>query len=208
MTDIDGVILAAGRSSRMEGQDKAECLLNGRPMLSWVTEAARPQVRILAINRSSATPHPHPGLPIVPDLRDGFRGPLMGLYSAMTWFVAGHGSEWLALFACDTPFVPTDLVSRLYAAAQSALAPAAVVTLGGRVQPTASLWHCSLLPQLRVAVLDHHQAAFKPFLDRVGAATVAYDDSWTECFLNVNTPADLDRARALAAAYTRPADPC
>lgn len=197
MNCIDGVILAGGRSSRMEGQNKAECLIAGRPMLDWVIQTAQPQLRLLAINRPKTASFPTRDLPTIPDRVGGFHGPLMGLYSAMDWFVAEHRSEWLALFACDTPFVPRDLVARLYAAAQARQALAAVVSLAGKAQPTASLWHCDLLPRLREAVVEHHQAGFKTFLDEIEAAFLPLDESWSDSFLNVNTPADLERARAI-----------
>lgn len=198
MNAIDGVILAGGRSSRMGERNKTECLLAGRPMLDWVIEAARPQVRFLALNRPDDRAPTHPTLPTIPDRHSGFHGPLMGLYSALAWFADRHQSDWLALFACDTPFIPHNLVGRLYEAADSRKAPAALVSLAGRAQPTASLWHCSLLPLLRAAVEVQHEAGFRPLLERVGPAWLHFDESWAEAFLNVNTPAELAQADEIA----------
>lgn len=207
MNAIDGVILAGGRSSRMGERNKTECLLAGRPMLDWVIEAARPQVRFLALNRPDDRAPAHPSLPLIPDRHGGFHGPLMGLYSALAWFTHHHQSDWLALFACDTPFIPHDLVARLYEAAQNRRASAALVSLAGKAQPTASLWHCSLLPHLRNAVEVQREAGFRPLLERVAPAWLHLDETWTEAFLNVNTPADLALAEQIARRRPFPPSP-
>ena len=50
MYDIEGVILAGGRASRMGGNDKGLVLLNGKPLYQYVQEALAPQVTRLSIN--------------------------------------------------------------------------------------------------------------------------------------------------------------
>lgn len=200
MNEVDGVILAGGQSRRMGGQDKSLCLIAGRPMIDWVAEAVRPQVRLLAINSHYPTQTGAGSLPVIPDRTAGFHGPLMGLYSAMEWFVTRHRTSWLALFSCDMPFLPDDLVARLQATADARGASAALVSLEGELQPTASLWHSSLLPLLHEAVEQQRMAGFKQFLRTIDYAPVDFDASSRPAFFNVNSPRELEQARQMAEA--------
>jgi len=47
---ITGVILAGGLARRMGGQDKGLVEFGGRPLVEWVIDGLRPQVRVLVIN--------------------------------------------------------------------------------------------------------------------------------------------------------------
>lgn len=196
MTETDGVILAGGQSRRM-GLDKSRCLITGQTMIDWVADAVRPQVRLLAVN-SHLTAASDPLLPVIPDRIPGFHGPLMGLYSAMDWFVTHHDTQWLALFSCDMPFLPGNLVTKLHAAAMAQNTPAALVLLQDELQPTASLWHSNLLPLLRTTVEQQRLAGFKQLLRLIDYTTVEFDASSQAAFFNVNSPEDLARAQRMA----------
>ena len=49
-SDVAGVLLAGGRSSRMGGGDKGLLDIAGRPMLAHVIERLKPQVGPMVIN--------------------------------------------------------------------------------------------------------------------------------------------------------------
>src|SRR5579885_291306 len=112
---VAGVLLAGGLSRRMGGGDKSLRLLGGRTILARVIERARPQCAALLLNANGdparfAEYH----LPVRGDLVEGFAGPLAGVLTGMAWArEAVPGAQWLASFACDAPFFPTDLVARL-----------------------------------------------------------------------------------------------
>ena len=83
MNNIDGVILAAGRSSRMSSGHKVVAKLGDQPLLQHVINRLEPQVDSLVINAdpeiSGQQTHP-----VVADRLEGYRGPLMGLYTGLT----------------------------------------------------------------------------------------------------------------------------
>lgn len=78
-TDILGVILAGGRSSRF-GKDKALGQLGGQRLIDHVVARAAPQVGGLAVSGRDYGL----GLPVIPDCEPG-QGPLGGLLSAVHW---------------------------------------------------------------------------------------------------------------------------
>jgi len=92
-----GAILTGGRSLRM-GTDKALVPVGGVPMIEWVAGALRTVVdELVIVGRSS----PLAGIPAVPDLRPGPRGPLPGLVAALR-HAAGRP---VLLVAVDHPLV-------------------------------------------------------------------------------------------------------
>jgi molybdenum cofactor guanylyltransferase len=194
-----GVILAGGQSRRMGGGDKALMPMGGKPLLQHVIDRMAPQVDGLALAVERVSPALADfGLPQLADPRPGHRGPLPGLLVAMRHF-AGR-SRWLLLAPCDAPFLPGDLADRLLVCATEAAARAACVSCGGELQPTFSLFHCDLLPQLEQAVMVEGQAGFKRFLHAAGAARcewpAAAASDGAPPFFNVNDPAALEQARA------------
>ena len=198
-----GVILAGGQSRRMGGGDKALMPLAGKPLLQHVIDRMAPQVNGLALGVERVTPALAAfGLPQLADPRPGHCGPLGGLLAAMRHFASR--SRWLLLAPCDAPFLPRDLASRLRACATEAGAPAACASWDGELQPTFSIFHCELLPQLEQAVMAEGQAGFKRFLRATGAAHCEWpaDEEGSVVagapppFFNVNDPAALEQARA------------
>ncbi len=191
-----GVILAGGRSSRMAGQSKALLDLNGSPLLQQVIQRMRPQVSslLLSVERENAQLRTF-GLPQVADIRPGSQGPLGGLLAAME--ALPPGSDCLLLAPCDAPFLPLDLGQRLAQGLALHDRAGCMARYENELQPTFSLWHRRLLPELRCAVLDDGLAGFKQFLDRVCLAILDWEPAEVSPFFNINTPADLARARLL-----------
>ncbi len=81
------------------------------------------------------------GLPIATDVVGGYVGPLAGVLTGLEWARANApGCAYVASFACDAPFVPRDLVSRLLAALEKEAADLACASSGGRDHPVFALW--------------------------------------------------------------------
>jgi molybdopterin-guanine dinucleotide biosynthesis protein A len=191
-----GVILAGGRSRRMAGLNKALELLGGQPLLTHVIERMRPQCGPLLLSVESPDPQWQAfRLTQIADTKEGSQGPLGGLLAALE-FIQGQ-AEWLLLVPCDAPFLPQDLAARLLEAATSAQASAALVSWQGEWQPTFSLWHTRLLPQLRAAVLREGQSGLKEFLRNCSPAILPWKEQHPSPFFNVNTLEDLAVAEQL-----------
>ncbi len=180
MRDVTTVILAGGQGIRIGG-DKALQLLRGRPLIDWVLDAVKPQsaeVLISANERHAA--YAHCGCRIVADLTPG-AGPLAGLQAAMRQ--ASH--EWVASVPCDTPFLPSDLIERLFAALNDG---EAAVAVAGRRHPTIALYRKSLLPRLD-AYLAAGERRVGGWLDTLRVGEAVFDE--VAAFANVNTREDL-----------------
>lgn len=189
------VILAGGQSSRMGGSHKALMELGGQSLLSHVISRLENQVDTLLLNCESDT-HLFDGygLPLVSDLLPGFRGPLTGLYSSLS-YLAGKGfKNGLVLCPCDAPFVPENLVQILFEAGQSARDKVVVVSYQGELQPTFSLWQNHHLEVVREAVTNKGIGGLKYMLKSLPICLVDWPAVNPSPFFNINTPAELKTA--------------
>ena len=202
-SEVTGVVLAGGRSSRMGGHEKALLDLAGRPMIQHVLARLRPQVGRIVVN-ANGDPTRFSGycVPVVADTIEGYAGPLAGLHAGMAWAVAETPeAKFVASVAVDSPFIPTDLIARLKVALVAADAPCAIASSNGERHPVAGLWRVELLDAL-TASLEQNMRALHRFADAQGCAVAPFDPvdiggAPVDPFLNINAPADLDGARAL-----------
>jgi molybdopterin-guanine dinucleotide biosynthesis protein A len=196
----DGVILAAGRSRRMATGDKAQAMLGGRTLLAHVADRFAPQVRQLVINadpvRLRSQLHSQLPYPLVKDALDGFRGPLVGLYSALLceWL---SDAPYLALVPCDGPFLPDDLVDRLHQGISTGSAQIACARYAGVAQPTFSMWRKDLFSTVERALLEDQNGGFKPLMTALNTVYIDWPTELNAPFFNVNNGDDLARAERL-----------
>lgn len=183
---ISGVILAGGRSSRMGGQDKAQLLLQGKPLWQHVWQRLAPQVKDVSIsaNRNLAL-YQQNNLRTINDVLPDYPGPLAGMLSAFQQI----DSPWIAFAACDTPFIPDDYVMRLWQ--QKQRAPAVWVRSQERDHPALALIHRQIMPELARYLADGERRVMH-FLQHVGGHAVQFNDG-EHAFVNVNTPEELAR---------------
>jgi molybdopterin-guanine dinucleotide biosynthesis protein A len=185
---ITGVILAGGLGRRMGGIDKGLQELRGRPMVHWVVERLAPQVDELLINANqNGERYAAFGHRVVPDQIPDFAGPLAGLHAALS--AAAH--PLVATAPCDSPFLPADLISRLFSALTATGADLAVARTFDQPHPVFCLCRRDVLPHLTEFLagggrkIDRWYATLK-------VVEVAFDDE-ADAFENINTREELGR---------------
>ena len=177
----------------MGGGDKGLLPLGPGTVIGRVIDRIAPQVGSLAINANGdADRFSRFGRPVLPDPVPDYPGPLAGIWAALDWALA-QGAGWVVTVPSDTPFVPGDLVPRLLFAAQAGAAVVIAAT-GDRIHPTSGLWSVSLRDDL-AASLARGERKVRDFTERHGAVVVTFDPRPPDPFFNINTPADLERAR-------------
>ncbi len=195
MLNVDGLILAAGRSSRMGSANKVEAVLGGKTLLNHVINRLAPQVDQLVINGDSALCG-NAGYPLVADALDGFQGPLMGLHSALASDKLGQAT-YLMMVPCDGPFIPSNLVAELYQQIVEQDADVACIRYQDFAQPTFSLWHKRVAPAVKEAMLVEKYGGFKPLLADLNTVYLDWPEQSVSPFFNINTVDDLAEAEGL-----------
>lgn len=185
---ITGLVLAGGMGRRMGGVDKGLLELRGRPLVAWVVERLRPQVDSLLINANqNRERYAGFGCPVVPDQIPDFAGPLAGLHAALS----AASTPLVATAPCDSPFLPEDLVSRLFSALTAAGAEIAVARTFDQPHPVFCLCRRELLPHL-AAFLAGGGRKFERWYATLKVVEVPFDDE-AGAFENINTREELGR---------------
>ena len=198
IAQVDALLLAGGRGSRMGGADQGLQLLDGQSLAAHAIkrlqrqQGGRRQAILVNANRNLDA-YRALGFPVWPDARADFPGPLAG-------FLAGLDhcrSPWLLTLPCDTPRFPLDLLERLAQAAEHEGADLAL-PLGrdddGRLrrQPV----FCLLRRELRDHLQRYLQSGGRKIDDWISAqhhVAVPFDAPGDDphAFYNANTLAEL-----------------
>lgn len=193
-TNIPGVILAGGRSSRM-GQDKSTVMLGGCSLLDHAIARLSPQVSTVAVNADSK---PQCGLQFIPDIVPGKAGPMAGIHAAMAHAATLPDVTHVVTVSIDSPFFPAELVAD-FVAAIDAPAKIAIAASEGRSHPVFGLWPVSLAEDLAAWIETDEKRRVRDFLQRHDVTEVPFPlhptrASMLDPFFNINTPDDLTEA--------------
>ena len=176
----------------MGGGDKPLLPLGDGTILDMLLARLRPQVDAVAISANGDPARfARFGLDVLPDPAWG-QGPLAGVAAGLAW-AAGLGAERLLTVPGDTPLIPPDLVVALGAA------PAWAESYGA-VHPLVALWPVEAAPTLAEWLRTGQTLRVRDFGNAIGMRTVCFPKGVSgapDPFLNINTPADLARLRAL-----------
>lgn len=193
MKEIGCVILAGGLATRMGGGDKGLKRVEGKPILERILEVIIPQVGPMVINANGeGSRFAHYGYDVVSDSVAGFVGPLAGILAGMDYH---EGCEWIVSVPTDTPFLPTDLVERLFAPIQAGDAQIVLARSGGYDHPVVGIWPTNLKKDLRKALVDEDIRKLKKWIGRYSNTTVEWATDPVDPFFNANSPEDLAKLR-------------
>ena len=196
------VVLAGGRSSRMNFEDKALKNVAGRPLLAHILERLRPQATHIALN-TNADPALYAGfsLPVIPDSVAGFAGPLAGILVGMEWCAARYpAASHVLTVAADTPFFPANLAAALEQAVSGSDDRIALATSGGEWHPIFGYWPVRQRHDLKLWLTDPGHRRVRewiranPYVLVDFPLTETAGGEYIDPFFNANTPEDLERA--------------
>lgn len=196
-----GAVLAGGASRRF-GSPKALAEVGGRTVIERVTSAVARAADETVLIANDAALFAHLALPVRADEVAG-AGPLAGIATALGW-AAERGGAGALCIACDLPFISPALLRLLVRTAAEGGWDAVLPESGGRrgVEPLCAWYSADCVDAARDA-LRRGERAVVAFVDGLRTLRIPLDEV-RRCgdpeviFLNLNTPADLARARELA----------
>jgi molybdopterin-guanine dinucleotide biosynthesis protein A len=195
-----GVVLAGGRNTRYEGQPKALEKVGGERIADRAVRAMREAAdRVVLVANDAETYRPL-GLETQPDLRPGL-GALGGIYTAVVW-AEEEGCRGALVAACDMPFLSAALLERLAwdAGPDDIVAPESDSRRG--LEPLCAYYGTGCRSAIEAAIERDDLRVVSFYSDAqvtaLPKAEVADYGDPELMFLNVNTPAERERADALA----------
>ncbi len=205
--DVIGAVLAGGLGRRIGG-DKPSLDLGGESLVTRAVSALRATGLDIALvlRPDQEIPRVDDPVSVVRDVCQN-AGPLGGLHALLGSMIA----DWALVLSCDQPFVQPALVRGLFAAEHAGM-DAIVPAPSGAIEPFPGLYGRSCLSAAERA-LSSGSFSMQALLAstrtrRVSEETLRGWDPELRSFINVNTPADLARARAVLAAQQDAASSC
>jgi molybdopterin-guanine dinucleotide biosynthesis protein A len=192
---VTGVIQAGGKSTRMGGHPKALLELGGRRIIERVLDAVGPVVDDLLVVTNTPELYQFLGLPMVADAYPE-HGSLGGIFTGLS---AASGDAAFTV-ACDMPFVHRE-IARLVVE-RAAEGDVVIPRVGAQLETLHAAYGKACLPHIE-ARLRAGRLKIVGFFESVrvveiAEAEVARYRAPEVAFMNVNTPEELERARALA----------
>ena len=182
--DVTAVVLCGGKGARLHGQDKPLILVESRRIIDHILEQLEQQVAniLLSCSRNVAL-YEALGYQVVVDSEPA-RGPLAGIVESVQFVY----TEWMLTVPGDVPFLPKTLISRLSESAQNS---GIAVPLVAEQRENLFLLMNRHQRQDLQNFYSNGGTAVKYWLDKISAQPTDLSDL-DNCFLNINTYADLD----------------
>jgi molybdopterin-guanine dinucleotide biosynthesis protein A len=194
-----GILLAGGLAHRMGGGDKVLRKIGGISLLAHAAATLRPQCADLVLS-ANGDQERFAGfyMPVVADNVPGFKGPLAGILAGLYWIAVHYRAVPLAISVpADTPFLPADLVVRLFDARARQNTLLACASSGNRTHPAIALWPVAIRDALRHALVTDETRKVETFAQNYSRAIVDWPIDPYDPFFNVNYPSDLAAAEAI-----------
>jgi molybdopterin-guanine dinucleotide biosynthesis protein A len=195
-----GAIIAGGASSRF-GAPKALAQLEGVRIIDRVASAlasAVSDIVLIANDDVIATAVPFESRP---DAVTGI-GALAGVYTALLW-AQERSTDWIIAVACDMPFVEPALLDLLARRCRTNAADVVAPASGGPrgLEPLCAAYRTTCIDGIRASIErdDPRMIGFHRDVrvDTIPLEQVSAVGEPDVLFMNVNTPADLERAAGL-----------
>ena len=194
---MTSIILAGGKSSRL-GQNKALQIIEGKSLIQWVVDrlAIFSKEIIIATARGEAIPCSSAvEIKTVSDIYPG-KGPLVGIYSGL---IASSSSRAIVV-GCDTPFLSISLLE--YIAQTCSTFDVIVPRIKNKLEPLCAVYSKNCSGPIQ-GLLEQNELRIDKLFSMVKVKYIEGDeinrfDPEHLSFFNINSQADLDRARKLA----------
>ena len=190
------MIQAGGRSTRMGGEPKALLDLGGRRIIERVIEAMSAVLDEILVVTNTPDRYAFLGLPMVRDVYPD-HGSLGGIYSGLA---AATGDAAFTV-ACDMPFLHRD-VARLVVE-RAGEADVVIPRVGDQLETMHACYAKACLGPIEARLRAGRLKIVGFFPDvrvlEIAETEVSRHRDPAIVFMNVNTPDELERARAVAA---------
>ena len=194
-TDCTAVILAGGRNSRMDGQNKAFLNIGGSTILERLLAVCAPLFKEILLVTRTPEQYANCDVTIVTDLFRG-RSSLTGIHAGLVHAPTPHAF----VLRCDAPFIDPKVV-RLLLDARDAATDIVVPFVDGFYQPLCAIYSKRCIAPIEAQLRDEDFKIIH-FYDqmvvrKISAQAIRAVDPQMRSFFNVNTPQALIRSQKL-----------
>jgi molybdopterin-guanine dinucleotide biosynthesis protein A len=187
--NISGVILAGGTNSRFDGKTKANLIIEGRTIISGITEILSLIFsEIIIVTNTPDEFSEHTRYKIVSD-RFKNAGPLGGIHAALM------ASSCNAVFvvAGDMPLLNKQLIISQTEDFIRNTCDALIPAINHNIEPLHAIYSITILNRLEEYLSGNSNSAVREFFNKIDTKYLELKDSedTKNAFTNINTPSDF-----------------
>ena len=183
---VTTLILAGGKSTRMDGQGKGILNVEGKYIINYIINIAEKYSKKIIVNvNRNFEKYEAMGLVICKDVLDDFQGPLAGIYSGLMMI----DTEYMITLPCDGPFIRDIFFKKMISSDNNA--DINVAHDGKRIQPVYCMIKKSVTNNLEGFLKTDQRKIDKWFENNI---TNLIDFSqYNEMFVNINDKNELEK---------------
>lgn len=189
LSNISGVILAGGSNTRFDGITKANLLIDGRPIISGITEILN-QIfpEIIIVTNTPEEFSEYSGYKIVGDLFKKV-GPLGGIHAALK----ASSCDAVFVVAGDMPFLNKNLIIRQADYFLNHNCDALIPAVDQNIEPLHAIYNLTILNKLEEYLSGGSIQAVREFINKIDTRYLEFENSGETmiAFTNINTPSDF-----------------
>lgn len=190
INDITAVILAGGKSARM-GTEKPLLKIDGATLIERTITLCEKLFTSILISTNNPANYNFAKLKCIADIHAN-HGPISGIHSGLF-----HSqTEKVFVVSADLAFSEVKLIETIIEVSTKRLITLPLI--GGIPQYTFGLYSKSLLSEIEKMILTDDRPSPRQLIKKVEAELIdfnKYDYFNEEMFINLNTPADYERAK-------------
>tara|TARA_Y100000590_G_scaffold443697_1_gene573450 strand:+ start:2542 stop:3186 length:645 start_codon:yes stop_codon:yes gene_type:complete len=200
--NVCSVVLTGGLSSRMGGGVKSLRKFNNRTIIDRIIERIIPQAKVTILNTNqNIKDFKKYKLTLVEDDLKGSLGPLAGIHAAMKWVNKNEPNiKWLMSVPSDTPFLPKNLLYKLFFLANKNKKEIILAKSNERLHPAIGLWKTNLYDDLEKN-LQKGIRKIMMWVEYHSFDICNFEQDLFDPFFNVNFPKDLVVAKEIEDKY-------
>lgn len=187
-SDITGILLAGGKSSRM-GENKSFLKICDKTIIERIAELIKSIFSEVIVITNTPDEYKFLNLPLFEDVFK-WRGPLAGIHSGLIH----SNTEKNFVISCDVPLMTKEMIE--YIVNFQTRKPIVFCKAAGYHQPLVGVYHKEIIFEIEKIISDNTETSdksFHHFLKKVNAELIDPQDLpfyRDELFFNVNNPDD------------------
>lgn len=186
-SDITGLILAGGKSSRLDYRPKGLIKWKGQTLVRHIASALKPVVSGIVVSANHPA-YKDQGFEVWAD-KTASCGPMSGLLTGLK----KASTKYVLIVACDMPFINSAFLSYLTCFKEKA--KAIIPNNHGKAEPLCAVYSKAIIPMLQQEFREERYkmisalAEMSPFYLRVSHETPGFR---TDLFTNINESEQLE----------------
>lgn len=187
---VSAVILAGGKSTRYNGENKALISIKGQSILELqlkVLQAAFTEIIIVG-HRNDELIEFASGVKFTEDIFHDF-GPLAGIYAGLL----ASESNTCFVFSCDMPFIELNVIQAMLSAFELRNTDILIPSISGNIEPLFALYSKKISTNLKLHIENSQGNSIRSFIFKHNFDYFELEDNFENkrCFYNINSKIDL-----------------